>query len=94
MAQQFWQQWWSRARAFWRPASAPNGMASADWAALRLNTLGRTLLGLLVAWVLGWGVVALNRTSAQPDRQADAAQQIQVIRAAWVAASGASTFPI
>jgi signal transduction histidine kinase len=94
MAQQFWQQWWSRARAFLQPASAPDGMASADGAALRLNTLGRTLLGLLVAWVLGWGVVALNRTSAQPDRQADTAQQIQVIRAAWVAASGASTFPV
>ena len=94
MAQQFWQQWWPRARAFWQPATAPEGMAAADWAALRLNTLGRTLLGLLVAWVLGWGVVALNRNSGQPDRQADAAQQIQVIRAAWVAASGAPTFPV
>jgi len=94
MAQPFWQQCWSRTRDLFKPLAAAAGPLPGDWASTRLNTLGRTLLGVLVAWVLGWGVVALNRASSLSERHADRADNVQVMRAAWVAPSGSPTFPM
>jgi len=94
MAQKFWQQCWSRMRDLFKPLAAAAGPLPADWASTRLNALGRTLLGVLVAWVLGWSVVALNRASSLSDRHADKADNVQVMRAAWVAPSASPTFPV
>ena len=94
MAQQFWQQWWSRTRDLFKPLASAAGPLPGDWASVRLNALGRTLLGVLVAWVLGWSVVALNRASSLADRHLDPADNVQVMRAAWVAPSASATFPV
>jgi len=94
MAQQFWQQWWSRTRDLFKPLATAAGPLPGDWASVRLNALGRTLLGVLVAWVLGWSVVALNRASSLADRHLDPADNVQVMRAAWVAPSASATFPV
>ncbi len=94
MAQQFWQQWWSRTRDLFRPLATAAGPLPGDWASVRLNALGRTLLGVLVAWVLGWGVVALNRASSLSERHVGSGDNVQVMRAAWVAPSASATFPV
>jgi two-component system sensor histidine kinase UhpB len=94
MAQQFWQQWWSRTRDLFKPLASAAGPLPGDWASVRLNALGRTLLGVLVAWVLGWSVVALNRASSLADRHVASGDNVQVMRAAWVAPSGSATFPM
>jgi two-component system, NarL family, sensor histidine kinase UhpB len=94
MAQQFWQQWRSRTRDLFKPFASSAGPLPGDWASVRLNALGRTLLGVLVAWVLGWSVVALNRASSLADRHADSGDNVQVMRAAWVAPSASATFPV
>ncbi len=94
MAQQFWQTWWSRTRDLWQPLASAGGPLPSDWASIRLNALGRTLLGVLVAWVLGWSVVALNRASGLAERHNDRADNVQVMRSAWAAPSRSPTFPV
>ncbi len=99
MTQPSWQRWLATLRAPLKVLSqaVPEGLggrqASSDEPTLRLNALGRILLGLLIAWVLGWSVVALNRANTITEHNTRA-EGVQVARAAWVATGGASTFPI
>jgi two-component system, NarL family, sensor histidine kinase UhpB len=64
----------------------------------RVASLGTMLLGMLVAWLLGWAVVALNREAAGVDgglgaRQADANAASIVLREAWSAHATGHVFP-
>jgi two-component system sensor histidine kinase UhpB len=62
----------------------------------RLMVLGTMLVGILLAWVVGWGVVALNRSSGGPDDDVESvrAQSHSVaLRGAWVAPGEGALFP-
>ncbi len=64
----------------------------------RLMALGTMLLGLLLAWLLGWAVVTLNRSAAGVDgglvdHRADTSGTSAVLHEAWATPGQGNVFP-
>ena len=91
MVQQWWRQWWARTGGRWAPTVSPGGVPDEEVASSRLLALGTMMLGLLLAWIVAWAVVALNRTAGgAEDGRADPEHLHGVpLRGAWTAASEA-----
>ena len=99
MAQRWWQ-WWQKA---WRGPSTPwaatvvgpAGDDDTEEAASRLVALGKMLLGLLLAWVVGWGVVSLNRSAGAISGGGMAGGEGSgvLLRGAWSHVGDGSYFP-
>ncbi len=75
-----------------KPSQASQGGALVH---SRVMLLGTLMLGILMAWVAGWSVVALNRNMVSP-AEADAAAAASgqtVLPSAWFTLDDASVFP-
>ena len=88
MVQQWWQQWWARTGGRWAPTISPGGTPDEEVASSRLMALGTMMLGLLLAWVVAWAIVALNRSAGgEEDGRADPEHLHGVaLRGAWTTA--------
>jgi two-component system sensor histidine kinase UhpB len=99
MARNWWQRWWFPGRGQWANTVASGAADRVELFNARLMALGTMLLGLLLAWLLGWGVVALNRSAAGVDgglagHRADASAASIALREAWVTTGSGKLFPV
>ena len=99
MARAWWQSLKFRGRSQWATTVAPGVADRSELFNARLLGLGTMLLGLLLAWLLGWGVVTLNRSAAGVDgglvgHRADARGASSILREAWATPGQGNVFPV
>ncbi len=94
MAKQWWRRWWSGSSGRrWAPTTVPGLGADEAISTSRLMALGTMLLGLLLAWVVGWAVVLLNQSTGRKEGDAQDTRASVVMRGAWAAPGSGTRFP-